>query len=430
MDRTYSTVILGAGIAGLAAGNQLAKRQQNCAIFEKNSSEGGLLDGFSVEGHRFDKAIHLSFATESEVREVFDQTKYYIHQPEAWCWYYDKWLKHPIHNNLYPLSAEDKVDLIKDFLQKESLKVNNYEDWLRNEYGNNISEKFNLPYTKKYWTLDANKLGLDWIGNRVRVANIEEILFGAVTEETPTYYYAKEMRYPQEGGYKSFLKPLISQCKIYKSHQAHNIDIKSKIITFNNGLKVHYKNLISTIPLPELIEILDEVPSEIKMLSKTLHATSVDLISVGFNKERIHNKLWFYIYDSDIFAARCHSPTIKSINNSPSGKSSLQFEIYSSYFSPLEKSVSDMKENTIYALKKMKIIKNLDEVEFIHHKHIKYANIIFDIGMERRRDEVLRWLSLTGIKSVGRFGEWDYLWSNQAFMSGISAATKIKDELN
>jgi len=29
------------------------------------------------------------------------------------------------------------------------------------------------------------------------------------------------------------------------------------------------------------------------------------------------------------------------------------------------------------------------------------------------------------IKSCGRFGEWDYLWSDQSFMSGKKAADKI-----
>ncbi len=427
MDNSFNTIILGAGIAGLSAGKQLSKRSQDFAIFEKETSLGGLLDGFSFQGHRFDQAIHLSFATEEEVRKIFDLTKTFTHKPEAWCWYYDRWLKHPIHNNLYPLSTDDKVKLIKDFFGKKKIKVRNYEDWLRNQYGNMISEKFNLPYTQKYWTLPACKLGINWIGNRVRVANSQEILFGALTDETPTYYYAKEMRYPQNGGYKTFLNPLILNETIFTSHKAIEIDIKTKSVSFEKGNTVHFENLVSTIPLPELISIISEVPKEIKMLSDTLHATSVDLISVGFNKEKIFDKLWFYIYDDDILAARCHSPSIKSLNNSPAGKSSLQFEIYSSYFEPQKASVVEMKNNVVYALKKMKIINECDEIDFIHHKHLKYANIIFDIGMEDRRDKILDWLSKTGIKSAGRFGEWDYLWSNQAFMSGLNVATKIMD---
>ena len=102
MDQSYKTIVIGAGIAGLTAGFQLKKSNKNYAIFEKNSSVGGLLDNFSFQGHRFDKAIHLSFATENEVRKIFDLTKTFTHKPQAWCWFYDKWLKHPIHNNLYP----------------------------------------------------------------------------------------------------------------------------------------------------------------------------------------------------------------------------------------------------------------------------------------------------------------------------------------
>ena len=425
MDNSYNTVVLGAGIAGLSAGYHLCKNDKNYAIFEKRTSVGGLLDNFSYQGHRFDQAIHLSFAKEQEVLEIFDLTKTYKHDPEAWCWYYDRWLKHPIHNNLKPLPVDKKVELIEDFVEKKKVNLKNYEDWLRNQYGNKIAEKFTLPYTKKYWTLPANKLGLDWIGNRVRISNLREILLGAFAEETPTYYYANEMRYPEKGGYKAFLTPLLSQEEIYTNYQATKIEIESKIITFGSGHKVNFSNLISTIPLPLLISIIDEVPKEIKVLAKTLHATSVDLISVGFKKDKVNDKLWFYIYDDDIFAARCHSPTMKSLDNSPSGKSSLQFEIYSSHFAPQNSSVSEMKENTIYALKKMKIISNVNEIEFIIHKNLNYANVIFDIGMEKRRDKVLDWLMTKGISTAGRFGKWDYLWSNQSFMSGMKAAYEV-----
>jgi len=37
-------------------------------------------------------------------------------------------------------------------------------------------------------------------------------------------------------------------------------------------------------------------------------------------------------------------------------------------------------------------------------------------------------LDQIGIISAGRFGEWDYLWSNQAFMSGMKAAKRISHD--
>jgi hypothetical protein len=45
--------------------------------------------------------------------------------------------------------------------------------------------------------------------------------------------------------------------------------------------------------------------------------------------------------------------------------------------------------------------------------------------MEEKRDNILSWLTSVGVLPAGRFGEWDYLWSNQAFMSGKAASDKI-----
>jgi hypothetical protein len=40
--------------------------------------------------------------------------------------------------------------------------------------------------------------------------------------------------------------------------------------------------------------------------------------------------------------------------------------------------------------------------------------------MESNRQIVIDYLNSMNIKSIGRFGEWDYLWSNQSFMSGYN----------
>jgi protoporphyrinogen oxidase len=67
---------------------------------EASSRTGGLLDNFSIYGFRFDNAIHLSFATESAVREIFDHTKYINHASTSWCWDNSLWLKHPVQRHV------------------------------------------------------------------------------------------------------------------------------------------------------------------------------------------------------------------------------------------------------------------------------------------------------------------------------------------
>lgn len=412
-------MILGGGVTGLAAALKAYELGREAVIYEARSSPGGLLDNFVVNGFLFDHAVHLSFATETEVRKIFDQTEYLTHPATAYCFDDSVWLKHPVQNNLYPLKAEEKVSLIKSFIERPSISpIDNYEEWLRHQYGNKIAEKYPIRYTRKYWQTEADKLSTDWIGNRMRRTPLEEVLLGAFTDQTPNDYYVKTMRYPKSGGFKSFIKPLIELANISLDYQAIAIDLKNKTVEFKNGEIVRYKSLINTLPLPIFIGLCRVAPHAVRAAASQLRATSIDLISVGFNK-KIKTGLWFYIYDEDIYASRAYSPSIKSPLNAPEGCSSLQFEIYNpgqiSQYIP-----QVLIDNVLYALRKMNMA-NDEDIAVLHHKHIKWGNVVFDLGMEERRALVRKFLYQHGIKSCGRFGEWDYLWSHQSFLSGYRA---------
>ena len=444
-------MILGAGIAGLGAA--LRARELGCeaVIFEARERSGGLLDNFTIDGFRFDHAVHLSFATEPKVREIFDATPYYTHPADSLCFETDRWLKHPVQNNLYPLGAQEKVDLLKSFLARpEQMAQDDYEAWLRHQYGDAIAERYPLRYTRKYWDTPAEQLSTTWIGNRMRRAELDEIVFGMMSGETPNTYYTKEMRYPQQGGYKAFIQSLIDAATVRNSMRVTQVDTVRKVVTFNDDTEIGYGQLVSTLPLPLLIRLAVQgsqpasssksqaepystshsispslsrpatqaVPAQVQAAAATLEASSIDLISVGFNKAIIKD-LWFYIYDEDIHASRAYSPSVKSPDNVPAGCSSLQFEAYSRGRNS-KWQAQDLLDNTRYALQKMGIAKD-DDIAIIDHRRLVWGNVIFDNGMEQQREIVRAYLREVGIKSCGRFGEWDYFWSNQSMLSGYGA---------
>lgn len=420
-------VILGAGVAGLGAAHRAAELGRRAVVFEARPTAGGLLDNFSINGFRFDYAVHLSFATEERVRRIFDRTPFFTHSSDSYCFELDRWLKHPVQNNLFPLAPTERVELIKSFLARPAeLGGGDYESWLRHQYGDAIAERYPIRYTRKYWGTPAGDLSTSWIGNRMRRAELDEILFGALTAETPNHYYTKEMRYPKTGGYKAFIQPLLDSADIRCCHHCVAIDTDLRLVHFDNGHVVQYEQLVSTLPLPELTTITRPIPDEVLRSANTLKATSIDLVSVGFKRSLVKD-LWFYIYDEDILASRAYSPSIKSPDNVPEGCSSLQFEIYSrgkdSHFEPEE-----LKSNTLAALRKMHIATE-DDIIVLDHRRIAYGNVIFDQDMERHRARVLDWCRAAGIASCGRFGSWDYLWSNQSFLSGFGAITSLEGEV-
>lgn len=412
--------ILGAGIAGLAAAKAARDNGQPATVFEARSRAGGLLDNFTIDGFRFDTAVHLSFANEPEVREVFDRTPYITHKPEALNWDRGHWLKHPAQTNMFPLPWQDKVGLIAGLAENEAGEIHNYRDWLIQQYGMPIAERWPLAYTEKYWTVPAEKLGTDWVGARMRRADLREVLQGALTPDTPNLYYVKEMRYPERGGYRAFIQPLIDEADVRTDCEVRHIDTAQRRIAFADGAAVTYDRLVSTIPLPVLIACIADVPPDIRDDAASLFATELDLVSVGLNRPDVPPALWFYIYDRDIAAARAYSPSWKSPDNAPAGCSSLQFEIYSSRHAPQIQSPEQLKQGVVDALATMGLAQ-ADDIVVLHHCRTPFANVVFDLGMEERRDRVRAWLTSKDIHTAGRFGEWGYLWSNQAMMSGLKA---------
>jgi protoporphyrinogen oxidase len=416
-------VILGGGIAGIAAAYRARMGGKKAFVLEAQSRPGGLLDSFGVDGFVFDRAVHLSFASEPEVRAVFDRTPYITHRPDSPCFDDGLWIRHPAQNNMFPLSTKEKIELIAGLAAHPITEVRNYRDWLIYQYGEPIAKRWPLIYTEKYWTVPAEELGTDWIGARMRRADLREVLEGAFSKDTPSTYYIKEMRYPERGGYRAFLEPMINEVEIHCNHRVIEIDARGQTVGIENGTKIQYQTLISTLPLPLLIEMLPNAPEDVRAAAATLFTTEIDLISVAFNRPRVSPALWFYIYDRDILAARAYAPDWKSPNNVPAGCSALQFEIYSSRKLPQKHSPDELKANTVQALIKMNIASEKDII-FVHHTHVPYANVVFDLGMEQRRDLVRKWVESQGIHLAGRFGEWDYLWSHQAMMSGYHAAER------
>ena len=112
-------VILGAGIAGISAGYHWKKAGIPCVIYEKDGDWGGLCGNFSLDGFRFDRFVHLSFAPDEETRKLFSgRCGMHEHTPFPSNYYHGLWLRHPAQNNLAPLSAGEKVDIVADFVDR------------------------------------------------------------------------------------------------------------------------------------------------------------------------------------------------------------------------------------------------------------------------------------------------------------------------
>ncbi|MDF7826703.1 FAD-dependent oxidoreductase [Pontiellaceae bacterium B12227] len=427
-------VILGAGAAGLGAAHRLDDEGIRATIYEKHGFTGGHAASFEQNGFIFDDGPHISFTEDERIRKLFHESVGFeveSFSAQANNYWQGHYIKHPAQVNLHGLPEDFVVKIIKEMFEvkvQEKPEINNYRDWLYASFGKTFSETFPMMYGKKFHTLHASLMDTDWIGPRLYQADMDEVLHGALSKHTPDVHYIKQFYYPTHGGFVRFFDGFLDKADVQLSHEVTRIETKEKMLQFASGQVAGYDNLISSLPLPELIALMDDVPDHVREASLQLACSTCVIVNVGVDRENLSEAHWTYFYDEDIIFTRISYPHMQSPNNVPSGCGSVQMEIYfSKKYKPLTNKPESYIQPAIDDLIKCKILNEEDKILFSEARVAPYANVIFDLDRIRCLEIVHGYLDELGIRYCGRFGEWGYHWTDGSFISGENAAQKILD---
>jgi protoporphyrinogen oxidase len=430
-------VVLGSGMAGCGATHRLAQEGLQPAMYDQGDRPGGHTKTFTFEGGWiFDDGPHVSFTKDARIQELlaanvkgkFETVSNYV--DNYWQGY---WIKHPAQCNLYGLPPQLVVDCIRDFVDaqgKDPSGAANYAEWLLAAYGRTFAETFPMEYAKKVHTTEAENLTTEWLGPRLYRPSLEEVLLGALTVQTSDVHYIDHFRYPSIGGFASYLLPFHRQANVQLNHKVVGVDPKSKVLTFESGNQALYDHLISSIPLPELIPMIAGAPSAVVAAASQLVASTIVMVNVGIDRSDVTEATWSYFYDQDFVITRTSSPSRMSPHVAPPGSSSIQCEIYfSKKYRPLDRDPEDLIEPAINDLRRCGLIKPQDQI--LHRSaHVSwYGNVIWDHDRAPALEIVHGYLDELAVRYCGRFGEWAYLWTDDAFCSGERAAEKVLETL-
>ncbi len=422
--------ILGSGMAGFGAANVLSSNGIKARLYEKRMRPGGLTTSFgSGDGFIFDEGVHISFTKNERVKNLFAQsTGQRFETGNVYCnnYWHGHWIKHPAQVNLNGLPTDLVVNCIQDFVearQVQNPRIENYHDWLLAAYGKTFAETFPMVYTRKYHTTDAVNMSTDWLGPRLYRPSLEEVLRGALEHEPLDVFYVNEFRYPTQGGFESFISGFYDKAEVLCDHEIAAIDMKEKRLTFLNGSTSTFFKLISSLPLPVVIPLIAGVPADVREAAAKLACTQVVVVNIGLNRVIDVKQQWSYFYDEDIPFARISYRGNLSQGSVPLGCDALQAEIYfSEKYRPFAGQPGDLIESTIDALIKCGIVVSRKEIVHQSAIFLPFGNVIFDLDRKQAVDIVHGYLKDIGIETCGRFGQWGYIWTDAAFLSGERAA--------
>lgn len=428
--------ILGAGMAALGAAYRLHSEGMSSIMYEKNSYYGGHAASFQKNGFIFDDGPHISFTKNKRLQKLFAEgvnDEYNIVQARTNNYWHGYWIKHPAQCNLHGLPNNLVTDILVDFIHAQNIEfgeVKHYKDWLFSYYGKTFSETFPMQYGIKYHTTAAENMSTEWILERMYRPDLREVIYGALSPKTPDVHYVDHFRYPSKGGFVSYLKQFVKLTNLKLNHELVKIDPNVRELRFSNDKVEPFAHLISSLPLPELIQMMTDVPDEVVEASKQLACTTCVIVNIAVDRDGISDDHWVYFYDPDYFFSRLSFPSLLSPNNAPAGTNSIQAEIYfSNKYRPLDRSPQDCIKPVIKDLRRCGILNEKDNILFTDATIIPYANVIFDLDRSNALSIVHGYLDDLGIFYCGRYGEWGYHWTDESFMSGEDAAQKVLDQI-
>lgn len=422
-------------MAGIGAAHRLHTQGIPSVIYEKHLYHGGHTASFTnALGFTFDDGPHVSFTDDKRIQELFAESVNHQYETVKYRvnnYWKGHWIKHPAQCNLYGLPTDLMVAILSDFIharENGNPEIRNYEDWLIACYGERFARTFPMDYTKKFHTTSAANMSTDWLGPRMYRPKLEEVLLGALSPATPDYHYVTEFRYPSRGGFVSYFNLFLRQAQFKLGHEVVRIDPKSKQLRFVNGVVEEYDGLISSIPLPELIRLIPGVPNDVMESSQKLACTSCVLVNLGVDREEISENTVTYFYDRDFSFTRLSFPHLMSRNNVPPGSSSIQAELYfSDKYRPLDRSPQRYIQPVIADLHRCGLLAENDRIVSAEARLISHGQVIFDLDRALALRNVHGYLNDIGIAYSGRYGDWEYTWTDQAFKSGENAAQKLVD---
>jgi protoporphyrinogen oxidase/glycosyltransferase involved in cell wall biosynthesis len=478
------TVIVGAGPTGLSAAYHL---DQDTVLLERNANPGGWCRSIDDHGFTFDHAGHIMFSNDPYVLKLYELLlgdNLHWQNREAWIYSKEVYTRYPFQGALYGLpasviaecivgavearfgaidagagagsltsgaahapaaSAVDSATVkpIEDCCADGSACIanataiaprkrdsQNFEEFIYKVWGKGIAKHFAIPYNRKLWTVPLSEMETSWLGGRVPLPDLQEIIEGALEPVAKPMGPNARFGYPLKGGFQALMNGFLPHIrgKIETNAEAAQLLPREHVLVMADGSRYRYEHLISTMPLPELIRLVGEAaPEEVRVAAGGLRHLSVRCVNLGVARENITDKHWVY-YPEDTIFHRIFVQGNASPHCNPPGGFGLTCEITYSPWKPLPLDGQALIERCIADCVKVTMLRPDDRIITANLVDLPYAYVVYDHARAHNVALVKDWLARYDIILAGRYSEWEYYNSDHAFIAGKKAAETVLEQ--
>lgn len=416
-------VVLGAGPAGLAVGLGLGSR---ALVLEEADGAGGLSRSIELDGAVFDVGGHSFHTPHPEIRRLVEGAVELYEQPrDARCYSHGCMIAYPFQKHFRAIRDPAVVAECADGLARASDAPAgaDFLGFLEHRFGTGISRHFMVPYNRKLWGNDLTRLAADWVGERVAAPEGVDEAFDEQGGKRKALQSGTRVAYPARGGFGTLMQALAQRVHDIRYRQrVIGIDLKARRVETRDGGQYGFEQLVSTLPLPALARLCRNPPDDVLAAADALECLSlkVILITVG------------HAVDTEIQRIYCADETVPAHklainhNSSPFLRALPRHGIMAEVSCANgERPDDELVTWTIRGLCDMGILKGASDVVSTRVLHVQHAYPMPTHARDGLVARVRRWLDDHGVHTVGRFGEWAYINSDEAMHRGLRLAQRL-----
>lgn len=438
MSGETSVAIIGAGPCGLACGHELARLgHESWAIYESSDHAGGHASSHvDPAGFTWDEGGHVVFSHYGEFDRLLNEAlgnDVHEHERSSYVLVGDRWVPYPLQNNLRHLASEDALECLLGLISAPGGDVeDDFATWMEQTFGEGITRVFMRPYNTKVWAVPPEHMSAAWIAERVSVPDYRRALRNVVLSVDDAGWGPNNtFRFPSIGGTGEIYRRLAAKIAphVHYGRELVGLDLGARELRFGDGNVAGFDALVSTMPLDQLVQIIDDCPSDVREAAARLEHNGAWIVGVGYEMPLRDDRSWLYFADPHVPFYRVTNFAKYAAANVPGGDTSR----YTSYMSETSFSRHIPRERdgheqaVVAALESTGLVPSGTSIASIHTIEVEHAYPIPTRDRNLALDVVQPWLMSKGILSRGRFGSWRYEIGNMdhAAKMGVDAARHI-----
>lgn len=441
-----SAIVIGAGPAGMAFACRYIEHGGKVKILEASPFVGGLARSFELWGSTVDLGPHRFFSADPVVNKYWHshvKEDFIMVNRLTRIYYMGKFFNYP----LQATNALSNLGLVKAFLALQSYifckafppkQDGSLENWVKSKFGSRLFKTFFKVYTEKVWGISCKEIDADWAAQRIQGLTlwgaIKSALFANKDNKLKTL--VDEFAYPKTGNSLFYERQkesiLESGNEIFLNEPVERIIVensKVRAVISKSGLSHPVTEVISTMPITQLIKGMDGVPSQVLEAAAQLTFRNTILVYLQISQSCLFKDQWLYIHDPKLLHGR-----ITNFNNwseSMIGDKTKTIICMEFWCFDSDQIWEESNEDLIQLSKRELVLTGLcKEEDIIQGKvlKIKKSYPVYRRGYKEKLKIVQDYLdSIEGLHPIGRYGSFKYNNQDHSILMGLLAADSISN---